>query len=480
MADDERLHVSLPKGTELTGNKDTYRIVKILGRGGFGIVYGAYDSKKRRVAVKEYFPTMLSTRVSDTCEIIPNSTDADRVAAFEKQKKRFLEEGRHLEAFLKEPHIVDVLECFEENGTAYIVMEFISGNTLLQALKQVPDKRFSLKEVLKDLSPLIDVLERMHKNKIIHRDISPDNIMYNGPTIKLLDFGAARMVSADGGFTFTNIGKKHYSPPEQFVGSDDDDDLRESKSGMQGAWTDVYALAATIYRAITGERAPHSQNREFVLRQEHRDPLKLPSSFGIEISSEQEKALMKGLELDYRKRYGSVREFFDALKFKEVIDPPPPPPPPPAEVDKRAWIIAACAILAVIFSFSFMKSSEKQLAEVSLSMSEVKQELTKFDYLDRNYGRASSSFYSDIPVLVLDKDGDSKNIPIHWNGVTGADSKYDIDISKSDAITVEWDGEIAEQRCDIKVSPGSEEGAYPVHFSNVKDADAFDVLVIVK
>ena len=269
-SDGGQLSFALPKNTILHSDKSNYKIVKILGQGGFGIVYGAVDAKRNRVAIKEYFPSTLVMRSQDLHTVVPNTSASDGLEIFDSQKKRFLAEAKHMENLASDPNIVRVLDSFQANKTAYIVMEYIPGNTLRETLKRL-NRNMELSEALEYLSPVFDVLERIHKTTdssgsfLIHRDISPDNIIFDSKskTVKLLDFGAARMVSPSGGFTLTQIGKRHYSPPEQFVAS--------GPAGQQGAWTDVYSLAATIYRAITGQLVPHAQDREssFSFRSRH-------------------------------------------------------------------------------------------------------------------------------------------------------------------------------------------------------------------
>ena len=544
----------LPRGTELTvnmtGTSRKYRIEKMLGQGGFGIVYAASDAQGKRVAIKEYFPNMLATRIDGESQVNPNTTAPEAEELFNSQKERFLQEANHMKRFKNDPHIVNVLDCFEANGTAYIVMEFIQGNTLAQVLKKVPNQRLPLKNVIDDLAPIVDVLELIHSNKskdskgnevvLIHRDISPDNIMFSAKTTTLLDFGAARMVSPGGKFTLTTITKKYYSPPEQFLETEN----------SQGTWSDVYALAATIYKAITGKLASHATERQFAALS-GKDTLKRPSSFGIDITPQQEAALLKGLALEPQERYQTVREFFNALKGS----PPPPPkkkclhcgreydasltkcpysdcpsnqtPPQikcpkcnryydsnltkcpnpdcpsnqtPTTIAKRPWIAAGCAILIALASFGYTSSVKTQLANITKETQELKSQTSKYDYISNNFGYGSSAYYADTPVLVIDKNDNegqpssgneshpgneeppsTGNIPIYWSSWNDSQTtELDANISAPEGIHVEWDSKVTNQRRNAIVTSGSESGAYIVHFSNKKNNDAFDVLVVVK
>ena len=291
----------------LTNENQTekYIIGRALGQGGFGISYLAWNANRgERVVVKEYFPATIVTR-ADEANVVPlNAKDSEQL---KHGLDNFLKEAYKMLEFSNEPNVVNVKNFFQANNTAYIVMEFIEGYTLKELIDN-NGGRLPLEEVLNKLTPIADVLERMHKPKInaggqilrqplIHRDISPDNIMFtrNG-IVKLLDFGAARSFEDNK----TGIIRTGYSPPEQFITND--------PKFIQGSWTDVYALAATIYHAITGQPPIDSISRL------GSDSLVLPSSMGVKLEPFQEKALLKGLAPDYRKRYQTVEEFINSLR----------------------------------------------------------------------------------------------------------------------------------------------------------------------
>ena len=534
--------MSLPKSTQLNGTNSKYRIEKMMGQGGFGIVYAASDSQGKRVAIKEYFPNMLATRIDGSTQVNPNTNDPEAKELFNEQKERFLQEAEHMKRFKNDPHIVNVLDCFEANGTAYIVMEFIKGNTLAKVLEKVPNHRLLLKNVIDDLAPIVDVLELIHSNKskdsdgndvvLIHRDISPDNIIFSAKTAILLDFGAARMVSPGGKFTLTQITKRYYSPPEQFLETEN----------SQGTWSDVYALAATIYKAITGELVPHAQTRDYKFYHDNVDILKPPSAFGVEINKQQEQALIKGLALKRQDRYQTVREFFNALKGsspqqkKKCLHcgreydasltkcpysdcpsnqtatqikcpkcnryydinltkcPYSDCPSNQTTIDKRPWIAAGCAILIAFASFGYTNSVKTQLAKITEETKELKSQTSRYDYISNNFGYGSSAYYADTPVLVIDKNEETIEektmkphfieeniIPIYWSSWNDSQTtEMDANISAPEGIHVEWDSKVTNQRRNAIVTSGSESGAYIVHFSNKKNNDAFDVLVVVK
>ncbi len=296
----------LQAGYTLTNENQTekYIIGRTLGQGGFGISYLAWNANRgERVVVKEYYPATIATRDSDSKVMPLNAKDA---ASFRHGLDNFLKEAYKMLEFSNDPNVVNVKNFFQANDTAYIIMEFIDGKTLKKVIED-SGGRLALDDVLNKLAPIVGVLERMHLPKknaagqilrqpLLHRDISPDNIMFtrNG-IVKLLDFGAARNFEDNA----SGIIRTGYSPPEQFISND--------PNFVQGSWTDVYALAATIYHAITGQLPPNSISRL------GSDSLVLPSSLGVKIEPFQEKALLKALAPDYRKRYQTVGEFMNSL-----------------------------------------------------------------------------------------------------------------------------------------------------------------------
>ncbi len=226
----------LPIGAELV---EDYRIDSVLGQGGFGVTYLAEQLRLGiHVAVKEYFATDVATR-DQTLTVHPLSGAHGEL--FEWGKQRFLEEARTLAQF-RHPSIVRVLHVFEALNTAYMVLEFEAGDSLLDWLDTL-ERAPTQDELDRLLPPLLEALQILHEHNLIHRDIAPDNIIVRPDnTPVLLDFGAARQAFAAESKTLTSIVKAGYSPPEQY----------QSNQNAQGPWTDVYALGATLYRAITG------------------------------------------------------------------------------------------------------------------------------------------------------------------------------------------------------------------------------------
>lgn len=290
-------NLSLPMQTILSGR---YLVGSLLGCGGFGMTYIALDLKEeKRVAIKEFFPSEVVTRfMGNTFVQVINDSNEE---AFKHGLSSFINEARTVYKFNNNPNIISVHDLFEENYTAYFVMEYLDGQTFKSYLDD-NDGKIDIVEALNVLLPLFDVLTEIHGHKLIHRDISPDNIyITNKKEIKLIDFGSARFAIEEKSQNLSQIVKFSYSPIEQFL-----------TKGKQGPWTDVYSLAATIYRAITGERVLNSTDRAV------KDELKSPLQLGIKIEPYINKALMTALQVSPDTRYKTVAEFKKDLIMGEM------------------------------------------------------------------------------------------------------------------------------------------------------------------
>ena len=249
----------LPPGTVLLGR---YLVGRALGEGGFGITYIGYDLRlELKVAIKEYYPVDRATRnsavsLSVTSFVGPSSQ------SFQRGKEKYLVEARAMAKMDKQQAIVSVRDFFEENNTAYIVMEYIDGTTFCDLVKQ--RGRIPPGELFPLLEPLFGDLALMHEHGLIHRDISPDNLMLEHGVVRLLDFGCARE-STRGTETLTIALKQGYAPLEQY------------QQKGQGPWTDIYALCATIYFCLTGKAPPQALDRITA------DGLVPPSKLGVPI-----------------------------------------------------------------------------------------------------------------------------------------------------------------------------------------------------
>jgi serine/threonine protein kinase len=230
-------HVALAVGLKI----GRYEILGVLGQGGFGITYRARDTQlSREVAIKEYLPVALAIR-QGVSTVLPRSTDV--ADDFVWGRERFIAEGRTLATLHEAPAIVRVFDFLEENGTAYIVMELLRGETLDSKLGRQGPQSFA--EIDAILWPLLDGLQHVHAAGFLHRDIKPANILLNAagrPT--LIDFGASRAAMAGRTAAMTAVFTPGYAAAEQFT------------SAKQGPWTDIYGLSATLYCAITGQPPP--------------------------------------------------------------------------------------------------------------------------------------------------------------------------------------------------------------------------------
>lgn len=272
-----------------------YRIDTILGHGGFGVTYLAWDQNLQiKVAVKEYLPSNLASRLpgSTAVTIYPGENQDHFLYGVEQ----FIEEARAVAKFNGHPAVVSVRDFFRENKTAYIVMEYIEGMTLRHFLDQKGGK-ISYQAAIEIMTPVMDALCEVHRAGMLHRDISPDNIyITQNKQVKLLDFGAARHAVGEKSQSLSVYFKPGYTPLEQY-----------KTHGKQGAWTDVYAVAATIYWALTGH-AP----REALERDE--TPLPTPAKLGVDIPVKLEEVLLKALSVKASKRFQTMAEFRTALR----------------------------------------------------------------------------------------------------------------------------------------------------------------------
>lgn len=288
----------IPVGTVLN---ECYRIGRVLGHGGFGITYLAWDTHlDLPIAIKEYFPRILATRVGETLSL--SIYPGQKRVWFDDSLHRFQEEAKILAKFQRHPAIVGVYSFFRANGTCYMVMEYIAGVTLKAYLKH--KGLLSYRSTIKVMMPVMDALQAVHEVGLLHRDVSPHNVyITQKKQIKLLDFGAARFITEEPNQDLSVILKPGYAPPEQY-----------QAEGNQGPWTDVYGLAATFYHCLIGEAPPDAYERT------QHDALILPSIQGIELPVTAEYALLKGLALNIIDRFQDIESFRQALPRPEHGD----------------------------------------------------------------------------------------------------------------------------------------------------------------
>jgi len=416
---DENTHNETHQLTAGTILKEQYLIGKVLGQGGFGITYLGWDMYLDiPVAIKEYFPNQTVMRdVAVSTDVVSYSGDAG--VRFRNNKERFMREAKMLARFSQVPEIVQVRNFFLANNTAYIVMEYVEGITLKQLVKAhggVLPKEMTF-EIIK---PIIEALCKVHKAGLVHRDISPDNIMMlpNGKA-KLLDFGAVRDVGgADVNSPLSQsteaILKQGYAPIEQY-----------QNRGSLGPWTDVYALCATIYYCLTGNVPTDAPGR--LLEDEE------ISFEGLGLSKQEMDALQNGMALRANDRVRSMDELLQLLTEKKedddtsgddevnneeiVVDDQKGDPRVITEDEKRRNLInllGACLIIAAVtlclaIGLDFAKKSESEDSN-PVSEEQTVEELTEDNLYQGQCGE--NVFYS------FDKNSQVLNI-------TGSGEMYD-------------------------------------------------------
>jgi len=308
---------ALKPGTILN---DRYIVGRVLGQGGFGITYAALDYESRALmAIKEYLPEVLASRDA-TGQV--TSYAGQRTVDFNQGKEGFLDEANTLVDFKNNPYIVNIHDYFEQNGTAYFVMEFVRGMNLKTYVRRMGG-RLGQKEAERILLPIMEALEDVHSKGLVHRDIAPDNIIVTADgAAKLIDFGAARYSTGEKSLSLDVVLKHGYAPIEQY-----------SRHSRQGAFTDVYAMAATYYFAVTGRVPPDSIDRV------SRDGLVSPAELGVKLSEDAEKTIRHALGVQSEDRCQSMADLIKGLrggeKPEEPVKPTPAPKPEKKEKPKK-------------------------------------------------------------------------------------------------------------------------------------------------
>ena len=282
-----RYPTSLKEGTVLAGR---YIVGRVLGKGGFGITYVCFDMKsKMRFAIKEYFPDNLAHRNSGMNVVTVANNEKGKL--FKDGARKFYAEAKTVAKFNGHPGIIHVQEFFFENNTAYFAMEYLDGIDLKKYIVQ-NGGRINETLAIAIISSVADALAFIHSKNVLHRDISPDNIFIcSDGSIRLIDFGAARQVVGEASSGLSVILKQGFAPFEQY-----------QRKGNQGPWTDIYALGATLYYAVTGRVVPDAMSRL--------DKSDLPAEG---LSPRMVNLLGKMLEVKIQNRFQSIRELKAAL-----------------------------------------------------------------------------------------------------------------------------------------------------------------------
>ncbi len=283
--------------------RNRFIVGTVIGAGGFGITYKCFDTTLGvTVAAKEFYPAGLVNRAPGECR--GGLLSGDKEEQYKERRKRFLMEAQSVAQFGRAKDIVNVFDFFEENGTAYIIMEYIDDVLLKDYLdkqgKVDPETAVSI------IMPIIEAVKKIHSKGIIHRDISPDNIFITSEnSIKVFDFGAAQLNDSREGMAADPVIKVGYSPLEQY--------RDKSKKGF---YTDVYAVGAIFYQMLTGEKPIESTEREF------KDELKSPKELGIKISGNMDRAVMEALSVRPELRFQGIQQFQEALQNKRIAEYP--------------------------------------------------------------------------------------------------------------------------------------------------------------
>ena len=330
--------------------KGQYLVGCALGEGGFGITYIGWDMFLHiPVAIKEYFPSgvVIRDQGQHTVSVFAGKDEE----SFLQGRSSFFREAQKVAKFDNNVGVVSVKNCFLENGTAYIIMEYISGINL-GAYAELHGGKLTFTETLKLLRTPILTLEELHRASTWHRDISPENLMLTKDgKVKLIDFGSA-MESDREKKTRVLMIRAGYSPVEMY-----------SSTGEDGPYSDVYSMAATIYKLITGVTPPPATDRL------DNDPLVPPSALGVkDISHAQEAALLKGMAVQVKSRYQTMEEFFDGLYGKNA------PAPAPSQHQKRLMIGIAALLVLIMVGVGVLLGRGGQSVPVVITQTEAPTE----------------------------------------------------------------------------------------------------------
>lgn len=303
--------------------RDRYVLGRVLGEGSFGISYIAWDCLLDTVvAIKEFFPASLVSRHiseedEDTNVYIYEKRESQK---YQESLKKYLGEAKSLSAYYDLDGIVSVRDFFYANNTAYIVMGYVDGISVKEYVEKngpIEGEKF-----LRMLEPVIQSLAKVHQTGVLHRDISPDNMLLTrDEKLVLIDFGAARKENINMTRSMTVVFKRGFSPEEQY-----------RTRGQQGAWTDVYALCATAYYALTGKAPDESIQR--VLED---DMPSLTEMTDVDLPMQQKRAFMKGMTVDFHHRYQTMDELYQGL-YQQGRD----------KKHLGAWLAGAAALVCCV------------------------------------------------------------------------------------------------------------------------------------
>ncbi len=285
---------------------DRYIVGKSVGFGGFGVTYIGYDALlEQKVAIKEYMPSEFSTRAMGEMGI--TVFGGKKEEQFQEGLSKFHDEAKKLAKFNYDDGIVKVYDTFEENNTAYIIMEYLEGETLSEYLER--EKTVPLDQAINLILPIAESLKSVHEAGIIHRDIAPDNIfLTKDGKVKLIDFGAARFATTSHSRSLTVLIKPGYSPEEQY-----------RSRGDQGPYTDTYALGAVLYRMITGVTPPDALERRAFFENKKKDILLPITKYCKDIPENKQNAILNAMNVRIEDRTQNTEEFIHELTTDDLV-----------------------------------------------------------------------------------------------------------------------------------------------------------------
>ena len=452
-AKDKQMEYALPLQTILYGK---YLVGKVLGQGGFGITYIGWDiALERKVAIKEYYPSGQVSRSPGTRNLTWYTTEAAE-QAHRDGIQMFLKEARKMSKVDGIPGVVRVLDLFQENGTAYIVMEFIEGVTLKAKLQQTGPLPWE--QVRELFLSVIQTMAQVHKAGLVHRDLSPDNIMLlPDGSVKILDLGAAKDLSINSGASSMQVAKSGFSPLEQYT-----------QRGGSGPWTDVYSMAATIYYTLTGKLPPNAIDRL------DKDTLSWENAALLALPPQTLKALQKAMAVQAQNRTQSMDVLGQGLMGKKQSPQPQTvpggqnsgkkPDNSAAEVNqtgekakkKRKWIVpvaAACVAACLAVTPLLLRKSTSSPSQSGTAQT------TRNAPAQAGISPTGSNFNADSAYLAqlsawtehVSQLPDVGTMRTYWDEQNRERCRIyeDLQGNRMYAITAEYDGDgnIIEERC---------------------------------
>lgn len=380
----------------------------VIGFGGFGITYKCFDTTLGvTVAAKEFYPIGLVNRSPGESKV--GLLSGDKRNQYKEQLKRFLMEAQSVAQFGKAKDIVNVYDFFEENGTAYIIMEYVEGVLLKDYLNKQgvmpPEAAMSV------IMPIIEAVKKIHSKGIIHRDISPDNIFITDEnSIKVFDFGAARLNDSKEGMAGEKVIKVGYSAPEQY----------RDKS-RQGFYTDIYSVGAIMYQMLTGVKPMESTEREY------KDDLKSPIELGVKINSNVDRAVMEAMAVQPELRFQGIQQFEDALRSKRIAEYPKDKIR--RRKRKRNWIIgtAATLVLAVVVGIGLCSTILKPESEIFDS--EIAEDVTVTVWVENEDQKEQLEDLVENGFRQGELSAEGQQNPEQWKNFWSDNEKAEVDIT---------------------------------------------------